>query len=193
MDIVLPILAPTLTKDIILTCISSISSTIVSSHSIFSYIVSYSHSNTDFQMYQDKLITTDLANKLLVSSSLINDIIKKYSDTSLILPDKDSYKLIEFSDYNIVWTELDEVLSKMPIPIRISLQTTLEIINKINELLEIIQNKIKSHYNSYTKFIYNLNIGTEVNKIVIYNEIFEKRLNLLFEVLKLYKHRVLEF
>jgi hypothetical protein len=186
MDIVLPILAPTLTKDIILTCVSSISSTIVSSHNIFSYITSYSHSSSDFQMYQDKLITTDLANKLLVSSSLINDIIKKYSNNTLE-DNKESYKLIESSDYNIVWTNQDEILSKMPIPIRTSLQTTLEIINKINETLGVIQNKIKSHYNSYSKFIYNLNISSEVNKIIVYNEIFEKRLHLLFEVLKLYK------
>ena len=70
-------------------------------------------------------------------------------------------------------------------PIKISILSVLEIIIKINNLLEIIKNKIIEHNSSYIRILYTLNIHNEISKIINLNNIFNDRLQLLFEILKI--------
>jgi hypothetical protein len=80
----------------------------------------------------------------------------------------------------------NNIISNVPEPIKISLNSTLEIIEKINYVLNKIHNKIKNHSASYVKYVSKLNLSNEINELVSFDKIFDKRLGLLLEVLKIY-------
>ena len=67
------------------------------------------------------------------------------------------------------------------------MNSTLEIIKKINYVLNKIYIKIKNHSISYVKYISKLNfLSDEIDELVSFYKIFDKRLGLLLEVLKNY-------
>lgn len=189
------VLIPSFSKDLIYYCITSLSTSVSSTQSLYNFIVNYSHTNDDYKVYKNKLINADISNKLQVISLLISDIIKKYH-----LKDED-LNLTEWTDkhFNINVEETDEfsmitniknnnIITDLPKPLKIILQYTLEIINNINDTLQKIQNKINEYNNSYMSYFYKLNIHNEVNLLVTYCDIFDKRLIMLFDILKVYNN-----
>jgi hypothetical protein len=78
------------------------------------------------------------------------------------------------------------IIADVPEPVKISLSSTLEIIDKINGVLEQIHRKIKLYSCSYTKYITKLNIKNEVDNLINLDKIFEKRLGLLLEIVLIY-------
>jgi hypothetical protein len=190
------VLLPTLSSDIIYYCITSLSTSISSTQNLYNFIINYSHTNNDYIVYQNKLINTDIPNKLQVSSLLITDIIKKYH-----LSDKEDINLaewvekncnlnvIEDDEFNVVSNiKNNNIISDLPKPLKLILQSTLEIITNINETLKLIQNKINQYNISYFSYFYKLNIHDDVNKLVTYCDIFDKRLTMLFDILKVYNN-----
>jgi hypothetical protein len=190
------VLLPTVSSDIIYYCITSLSTSISSTQNLYNFIINYSHTNNDYIVYQNKLINTDIPNKLQVSSLLITDIIKKYH-----LSDKEDINLsewvekncnlnvIEDDEFNIVSNiKNNNIISDLPKPLKLILQSTLEIITNINETLKMIQNKINKYNISYFSYFYKLNIHDDVNKLVTYCDIFDKRLTMLFDILKVYNN-----
>ena len=190
------VLLPTLSSDIIYYCITSLSTSISSTQNLYNFIINYSHTNNDYIVYQNKLINTDIPNKLQVSSLLITDIIKKYH-----LSDKEDINLaewvekncnlnvIEDDEFNVVSNiKNNNIISDLPKPLKLILQSTLEIITNINETLKMIQNKINQYNISYFSYFYKLNIHDDVNKLVTYCDIFDKRLTMLFDILKVYNN-----
>jgi hypothetical protein len=77
MNIIIPQIV---TNEIIFKCVTSLSSTILSSYNFYNFIIT--NAPNDYQNYQNEITSTDLANKLLVASSLIKDIIKKHHYSS---------------------------------------------------------------------------------------------------------------
>ena len=75
----------------------------------------------------------------------------------------------------------------IPEPIKISLLSTLEIINKINNILVKVKNKILQHEKSYLKNIIKINIYNEINEIINLTNLFNLRLDMLFKLLKIYQ------
>lgn len=187
------IIAPIITSEFIFTCISTLSTSISSTHNLYNYVVSYSNTTSDYQIYKDKLIITDLSNKLNITNIIIKDIIKKYhlSDYERIEKELEEHilnnnvKIIEENDFSIITKITNNSFPNLPEALRVSINSTLEIIIQLYSILENIQSKINYHEISYFKYFYKLNIHDDVSKIIIYNEIFEKRLNLLFEVIKI--------
>ena len=190
------VLLPTLSSDIIYYCITSLSTSISSTQNLYNFIINYSHTNNDYIVYQNKLINTDIPNKLQVSSLLITDIIKKYH-----LSDKEdinfaewvekncNLNVIEDDEFNVVSNiKNNNIISDLPKPLKLILQSTLEIITNINETLKMIQNKINQYNISYFSYFYKLNIHDDVNKLVTYCDIFDKRLTMLFDILKVYNN-----
>jgi len=190
------VLLPTLSSDIIYYCITSLSTSISSTQNLYNFIINYSHTNNDYIVYQNKLINTDIPNKLQVSSLLITDIIKKYH-----LSDKEDINLaewvekncnlnvIEDDEFNVVSNiKNNNIISDLPKPLKLILQSTLEIITNINDTLKMIQNKINQYNISYFSYFYKLNIHDDVNKLVTYCDIFDKRLTMLFDILKVYNN-----
>ena len=195
-------------------CITTLSTSISSTQNIFKFIVE--HTDSDYVIWQHQLETTDLHNKLCITSALIKDIIKKHCIKTL--PDKNKqtepnenkqidelveelinpkYDLVNETESglgSVTETEFTmvELVKKtsidiiVPEPVKIALLSTLEVINKINNILEKIRNKILQHQKSYLKNIIKININDEVNRIINLTNLFNSRLSLLFELLKVY-------
>ena len=136
------VLLPSLSSDIIYYCITSLSTYISSTQNLYNFIINYSRTNDDYIVYQNKLINTDISNKLQVTSLLITDIIKKYH-----LNNKEDINLTEWveKNYNLNIVEQDEfnvvsniknnnIISDLPKPLKLILQSTLEIITNIMRL-----------------------------------------------------------
>jgi len=186
---------PTISTDLIYYCVASLSTSVSSTQNLYTYIINYSNKNDDYQIYQNKLINTDISNKLQIISLLITDIIKKYhlnnEDINLIeWCDKYSnINIIEEDDFNVLSNiKNNNIINDLPKPLKIIIQCSLEIINNINEILQKIQNKINEYNNSYFSYFYKLNIHGEVNMLVTYCDIFDKRITILFDLLKVYNN-----
>ncbi len=194
MNIILPHLV---TQDIIVKCVSSLTTSIISSYNLYNVIITHSISQSDYQNYQNQITSTDLANKLLLASSIIKDIIKKHhfkTDSNIPIEKiielyKDELK-IEFDGEEgfdmITHIQNNNIISNVPEPVKISLNSTLEIIDKINMILNKIHNKIKTYSGSYLKYVSKLNLFEETEELIGLDKIFDKRLGLLLEVLKIY-------
>ena len=65
-----------ITNDIIIKTITNITTSVISTHSLFVWFID--HKNNDYKIYKNKIVATDLHNKLLIISALIKDTIKKH-------------------------------------------------------------------------------------------------------------------
>jgi hypothetical protein len=182
-----------LTKDIIL---SSISTSVSATTGVIKYLLCYKESELD--IFKKELHNTDLCNNLQIVSSIIDDIVKnhnknnndKYEIEKIEIINNDSTLnescLILHNDYKIKKKNI-----YLPEPVKLILFTTYEIIEQIKKYLEIIQFKIHDHDNKYLKNWRSINIKDDINNIININLIFEKRMKLLFEVIKIYKNQIL--
>jgi hypothetical protein len=112
------------------------------------------------------------------------------SNTVLDKSINNSQAMISFETNNFTIIELVKNSSIdiiIPEPIKISLLSTLEIINKINNILEKVKNKILQHEKSYLKNIIKINIYNEINEIINLTNLFNLRLDMLFKLLKIYQ------
>ena len=183
------------TKDIIL---SSISTTISTTTSIIKFLLCQKESELD--VFKRELFKSDLCNNLNIISSLINDIVinhnikiqnkeEKYEIEKIEIIDTDKINdscLILHNDCKIKKKNII-----LPEPVKQILFTTYEIINDIKRYLEIIQFKIYAHENKFFKKWRAINISDDINNIININLIFEKRMNLLFEIVKIYKNQII--
>ena len=64
----------TITNDILMRTVTNITTSIVSTHSLFMWFIDYK--NSDYNVYKKEIKVSDLHNKLLIVSALIKDIIK---------------------------------------------------------------------------------------------------------------------
>lgn len=183
---------PFVTYSAINSIIISLSTSLTSTQNIFKFIMN--QTDSDYLIYQHQLETTDLHNKLNITISLIKDIIRKHCYKknvdieklidSLIKPDYEFDNSVE-NDFTMI-NLINDISVDMCEPIKISLLSTLEIINKINGVLEKIQQKILSHQNSFFKSIVKINIHNEVNRTVSLTNIFNSRLEILLNILQIY-------
>ena len=58
-----------ITNDIIIKTITNITTSVISTHSLFVWFID--HKNNDYKIYKNKIVATDLHNKLLIISALI--------------------------------------------------------------------------------------------------------------------------
>ena len=183
-----------LTKDIIL---SSISTSVSATTSVIKYLLCYKESELD--IFKKELFNTDLCNNLQIVSSIIDDIVKnhnknnsndKYEIEKIEIINNDGCLnescLILHNDYKIKKKNIN-----LPEPVKQILFTTYEVIEEIKKYLEIIQFKIQNHETKYLKNWRSININNDINNIIKINLIFEKRMKLLFEVIKIYKNQIL--
>jgi hypothetical protein len=178
-----------ITGDILLKTIVNITTSIMTTNNLFTWFIN--HKNNDYNIYKKKIISTDLPNKLIIISSLIKDIIKKnYVKTEDSIDNiiqqflKDGIITTNNEDYTIIDYDLKlNIFINIPDPFKLSLLSTLEIINIINIELNNINTKIKKHQKSYLSFFYSVKIENEILNIYEYSQIFEKRIDLLFKII----------
>jgi predicted nucleotidyltransferase len=178
---------------------TNITTSIVSTHSLFVWFID--HKNSNYNIYKKELKVTDIHNKLLIISALIKDIIKKYH----FLNEKDSKKDSENIDITIqkyidktaeeitndnfllinYETKID-VFTEIPNSIKLALFSVLEIITILNNEISKIHMKIHDHHKRWISYIYSIAIQQEMDTILEHSIIFDKRLNLLFQILSAY-------
>lgn len=128
---------------------------------------------TNIKFYKYELEKTDIKNKLSIILSLLKIIINKYNKNDNIEID---YEIIDF--YNL--------LENCPEVLKLSIESILDIIIKIKNNLEIINEKIIIYKNSFINFFYKINIEGNIKNIILYNNIFDKKISILFKLIKLY-------
>lgn len=178
--------------------ISKLTSTILSSHSVLNYIMT--RKENEIELLQNELLSSDINNKLSIILSLIKNILRvnnvdnieeliaNYKKPLLEIIDVDN----DFSVVSVVSTKntnnknINNDNKLLPEPIKICVNSTLEIIEKINILLNNIHVKISKYDNSYVKFMYKINVHKELVEIKLLNIIFDKRLKLLIDICNLY-------
>ena len=186
------IIISSITGDILLKTIVNITTSIITTNNLFIWFIN--HKNNDYDIYKKKIISIDLPNKLIIISSLIKDIIKKnyvktnenidniiqqFLNDGIITKNNEDFTIIDYD------SKLN-VLLNIPEPFKLSLLSTLEIINIINAELHNINSKIKNHQQSYLSIFYSITIEKEILNIYEYSQIFEKRMDLLFKIIGSY-------
>jgi len=187
----------TITNDIFIRTLTNITTSILSTHSLFVWFVDYK--NNDYNIYKKEIKMSDLHSKLLIVSALIKDIIKKYylkndenidiiiqnfiNDTTNEMKSKDSDDLnFTLIDYEIKLN----IFTEIPDCIKLALVSTLEIINVLNNEINKIHTKIQGHHKSWLRYIYSIKIHNEMDAILEHNLILDKRIDLLFKILNAY-------
>ena len=182
-------LISSITNDIFIRTLTNITTSLISTHSLFVWFIDYK--NSDYNVYKKEIKLTDLHNKLLIVSALIKDIIKKYylkkednvDDIIKLFIEKDitvdNFRLVNYDNKLNNFTEI-------PTCIRLALISTLEIITILNNEIMKIQMKIQDHHKRWLSYIYSIKIEEEMNTILEHNIIFEKSLDLLFKILNAY-------
>jgi hypothetical protein len=182
-----------ISSDIIIHSLTNITRTFLSTNLLYGWFINQNNKNYD--IYKNKIISLDLNNKLLIIESLIINIIKKYYEQDILDIDINIININEniitedtiTDDFTIInYNDKFNLFTKIPEPVKISLISNLEIINLINYDLSSIKSKIDYHNNSFFYMLYNINIDIEINKIYYNTLIFEKRINLLFQLLQIY-------
>ncbi len=179
-----------LTKDIIIHCMTSLTTSIMSIHNIYNFIIE--HKSNDVQLYQEELVKTDLINNILIATAIIKDILYKHhftkeEDLQKLFRENSLYKCEFEDDFNIIsFIDEHKIITNIPQPVQISLRITLEVIDKINILLDTVKNKIVKHEKSFTKYFNRLHLKSELEHIQTNNKLFEKRMSQLIEIIKIY-------
>ena len=181
-----------ITNDIFIRTLTNITTSLISTHSLFVWFVDYK--NNDYNIYKKEIKLTDLHNKLLIVSALIKDIIKKYylkndENIDFIIQKFINDTTDKMTKDNFILIDYDEkinIFSEIPECIKLALVSTLEIITILNNEISKIHNKIQTHHKKWISYIYSIKIQHEMDTILEHNIIFDKRLNLLFKILNSY-------
>jgi len=191
---------PYITYNAVTYGLSAMSSSISTSINVFNYITE--HKDSDYETLQKQLESTDLNNKLYIIQSLIKDILTRHCINLGIKDDNKIQEIIGTSDADIISdvitikqgdfdivNKINKIYSEIdiPEPVKLSLISTIDIIEKINNNLENIKKKILHHQQCYFKSFRTIKISDEVKKIISLTVILNSRLQILFELLKLYR------
>jgi len=193
----------TITNDVLMRTASNITTSIVSTHSLFVWFIDYKNAN--YNNYKQELKVTDIQNKLLIISALIKDIIKKYHFLKEKENEKEKEKEKEKDENidNIIQKFIDEtteeiikddftlinyetkinVFTEIPNSIKFAIISVLEIITLLNNEISKIHMKVQDHRRRWISYIYSIAIQQEMDTILEHIIIFDKRLDLLFQIL----------
>ena len=187
-------MSPLMTYNALYYSISTLSTSISSSQTVCRFILEHKECDTD--IFKSEIETKDLLHKLKIAESLINDIVKRYSSTEHEYKEfhnivygngQDIITDTEFNEYSIVDVNQNlNILISMPEPLKLSLISTCITIENINETIQEIYLKIKTYESSYVKKMVSLSLKPELSKLNKQINLFDTRLDTLFEILKIY-------
>jgi hypothetical protein len=182
--ILLPTMLPVVACNALFYSITLFSTYISSTQNIFKFIVE--HKDSDYAVFQHQLELTDLTNKMEITSALIKDVVRRWTGGDSHLLDKSIIVSKDETDDAVVINIHVINLSAIPEPIKLSIISLLTINNKISDTLNNIHCKIKTHEVSYMKSFIKIKIGDDIDKIVSMTALFNQRLELLLQLLKIY-------
>jgi hypothetical protein len=175
--------------------LNSISSSISSSQNVAKFI--YEHKDCDSILFKNEMINLDLENKLKIVESLIFDIIRKFSydneefeqTKKEILEIQQTVNVKNNLENDYLFIEMKcfvKVLERIDEPLKLAIFSTTEVINQINLTLIEIKNKINNYKKTFIKNIISLSLQEELKKLNRLIHILDNRLQLFFELLKIY-------
>jgi hypothetical protein len=184
---------PFITGNLLFYSISALSTSITSSQNVVKFISE--HKDCDSILFQSELQTNDTINKLKIVESFVYDILKKHSNSqeeyeelkhnltslNVINELQDGFTLIELNVPNA------HILERIDEPIRYALLSTSEIVQQINNILIVCNNKIKEYKQSYVKNIISLCLQKELNDFKRQTNILDKRFDILLKLLQIYR------
>lgn len=170
---------------------TTVSNSITSSKNIMNFFIETKE--TDLNIFRHHLEEVDLKTKLKIIESLICDIVNKNNNnieerkidlknlitTECELDNDSNFYLVEVKNNNDYFKNIAE-------PVLYSLISTCEVIYHINNNLQKINERIMNYEKSYVKNIMVLKLQPELGHIIRYSKILDIRLNLLFDILKVY-------
>lgn len=185
---------PILTCNLLFYSITMLSTSITSSQNVVKFISE--HKDADNIVFKNEIETMDLVDRLRIIEALIYDIIKKkcitddeYIDvcnalkTSNIMCEKqdeeNQFDIIEFDKKPLI------MLDRICTPIRYALISTIEMVNKINDILIVIHNKITTYNKSYFN-VSALCLKHELSELTKKVDLLDSRFQLLIQLLPLY-------
>jgi len=185
---------PLLTCNMLFYSITSLSTSISSSQNVVKFISE--HKDSDSIIFKNEIYETDLENKLKILESFLFDIIRKFSKNEIDLqqikknilqPQITDNILIENNEFTMVEVKPPfNILEEIDEPIKLSLISTSETMQHINLLLIKIHEKINNHNKSYVKNLISLSLQNEIKHLKIQMKILDNRMQLLFELIKIY-------
>ena len=183
---------PVITCNMLFYSMSAISSSITSSQNVVRFISE--HKDNDVTIFKNELELMDLTMKLKIVETLVFDILKKHcknEDEFEIVKNnmRDPLLISDVSDSEFALIEMKNkitIFDKMDEPIRHSLLSTSEIVQKINGIITKAQEKILTHEQSYLNKLITLSLHTEINQLKKQVIILDKRLDLLLKLLVIY-------
>jgi hypothetical protein len=150
------------------------------------------NNSNDYKNYQLQMEQMDLINKLNITNSLMKDIYKRYAKTKE--EQKKLNDVFELTTTSINTTlinefELVQCDFEMDIvePIQLALHAMMDIMQKINATLDLIAKKINVYNQSYFRGLQKIHISNEINQITHYNELFDKRYQMLVQLMQVYR------
>jgi hypothetical protein len=184
---------PLLTCNILFYSVTTLSNSITSTQNVFKFV--YEHKDSDFELFKNELDALDLYNKLKIIESLIFDIIHKYckSDEEFnFIKDNIKNPLItvddnKVKDYSFINLENRiSIFDKMEEPIRYTLLITSESIQNINNIINVIHNKVLEKEKSYFKGFITVKLTNELSQLHKNVKLLDMRMQILFDLLKIY-------
>jgi len=166
---------PIMTTHILFNIMSYVSYSITATASIIQYIST--HIDPDYIIFIQEIEQLDLAYKLKLIELLIFDIIK--------INNPMFNEQVTDCDYiKIDMNHLENMLN-INESLKFALHYTYDISKKLGESISIIEKKIHLYNSSYMKHLYSLSLKTELNHLKKISDLFDLRMKLFFEILKI--------
>ncbi len=179
---------PLITCNILFYSLTSLSNSITSSQNVVKFISE--HKNCDSIIFSNELFTLDTENKLKIVKYLMFDIVKHHCQTDKEYDDIKNdilNPILEIDDFEvIIMNNHSDIIGRIAEPIRYALMSTLEMAQKLNDVIKNVHIKILKHNKLYLKSFIRLCLKSEIVMINKQSQLLDKRLSLLFDLLKIY-------
>lgn len=189
---------PILTVNLLFYSITSLSTSITSSQNVFKFI--YETTDSDYHIYKRQIESTDLENKLRIVKGLVYDILRAYAHSqyefNLLVEEISNPFILSNFCSNIEFELVDiksgskDIFTRLPEPVKISLNSLSLIVEKINGILLKIKEKIQAHSKLYFKSWRNFCLKQEISELKFETDLLNSRFYLLFQLLGAYNIRV---
>ncbi len=178
--------------------ITNLSNSITSSQNVTKFI--YEHKDCDSVIFAKELDNLDILNKLNLIEIIFFDIIKKHSNN-----EEEYNNIIEYikqdKQFTITENEMDflsidinnfnfdkyELFNKISNPIKFSIITIYEIINKLNDIITNANKKINDYNKNYLKKLITFSLKNEITDLKYYSNKLDKRFETFIALAKIYK------
>jgi hypothetical protein len=178
--------------------ITNLSNSITSSQNVSKFI--YDHKDCDSIIFAKELDNLDILNKLNLIEIIFFDIIKKNSNNEeeynniIKYIKQDKHFIITENEMDFVSIDINnfsfdkyELFNKISNPIKFSIITIYEIINKLTDIITNANKKINDYNKNYLKKLITFSLKNEITDLKYYSNKLDKRFETFIALAKIYK------